>query len=54
MIAITGDVLIKQGNMEQAMQICQKHVAHTLTHTEIGSIGIAVYLDPVNALGLFF
>jgi hypothetical protein len=28
---ITGDLLIKDGSMHQAMQACQKHVAHSRT-----------------------
>ena len=49
---ITGDLLIKDGSMHQAMQACQKHVAHS--RTETGCISHAVYQDTSNALRLFF
>lgn len=52
MIIITGDLLIKEGNMQQALQACQKHVAHS--RTEPGCISHAVYQDPEDALRLFF
>ncbi|GAC18961.1 putative quinol monooxygenase [Paraglaciecola arctica] len=52
MIIITGDLLIKEGHMQQAMQVCQKHVAHS--RTETGCISHAVYQDPENVLRLFF
>tara|TARA_B100000497_G_C7665615_1_gene401282 strand:+ start:727 stop:1020 length:294 start_codon:yes stop_codon:yes gene_type:complete len=52
MIIITGDLLIKKGNMQQAMQISQKHVAHS--RTEPGCISHAVYQDPEDTLRLFF
>ncbi len=52
MMIITGDLLIKDGSMHQAMQACQKHVAHS--RTEIGCIRDAVYQDLGNALRLFF
>lgn len=52
MIIITGDLLIKQGHISQAMQASQKHVAHS--RTEPGCISHAVYQDPENALRLFF
>ena len=52
MIIITGDLLIKEGHMSQAMQASQKHVAHS--RTEPGCISHAVYHDPENDLRLFF
>ncbi|WP_293746047.1 putative quinol monooxygenase [uncultured Paraglaciecola sp.] len=52
MIIITGDLLIKDGHMPQAIQASQKHVAHS--RTEPGCISHAVYQDPENALRLFF
>lgn len=52
MIIITGDLVIKDGSMQDAMQACQKHVAHS--RTEHGCISHAVYQDPENALRLFF
>ena len=52
MIIITGDLLIKQGHIQQAIQASQKHVAHS--RTEPGCISHAVYQDPENALRLFF
>jgi quinol monooxygenase YgiN len=52
MIIITGDLLIKEGHMKQAMQASQKHVAHS--RTEPGCISHAVYQDPEDGLGLFF
>jgi len=52
MIIITGDLLIKDDSMEQAMQACQKHVAHS--RTEPGCISHAVYRDPEDSLRLFF
>jgi quinol monooxygenase YgiN len=52
MIIITGDLLIKDGSMQQAMQACQKHVAHS--RTELGCISHSVYQDPENVLRLFF
>lgn len=52
MIIITGDLLIKAGNMQQALKASQKHVAHS--RTESGCISHAVYQDPENALRLFF
>ena len=52
MIIITGDLLIKQGDMRQAMQACQKHVTHS--RTEPGCVSHAVYQDPENVLRLFF
>lgn len=52
MIIITGDLLIKEGNMQQALQASQKHVAHS--RTEHGCISHAVYQDPEDALRLFF
>ena len=52
MIIITGDLLIKEGHMSQAMQASQKHVAHS--RTEPGCISHAVYQDPENVLRLFF
>ncbi|AGH42479.1 hypothetical protein C427_0369 [Paraglaciecola psychrophila 170] len=52
MIIITGDLLIKDGSMQQAMQACQKHVAHS--RTEPGCISHCVYQDPENGLRLFF
>lgn len=52
MIIITGDLLIKDGSMYQAMQACQKHVAHS--RTEPGCISHAVYQDPEDGLRLFF
>jgi quinol monooxygenase YgiN len=52
MIIITGDLLIKEGSMQDALQASQKHVAHS--RTELGCISHAVYQDPENALRLFF
>ena len=52
MIIITGDLLIKDDSMEQAMQACQKHVVHS--RTEPGCISHAVYRDPEDSLRLFF
>jgi quinol monooxygenase YgiN len=52
MIIITGDLLIKDGHMPQAIQASQKHVTHS--RTEPGCISHAVYQDPENALRLFF
>lgn len=52
MIIVTGDLLIKQGHIPQAMKASQKHVAHS--RTEPGCISHAVYQDPENALRLFF
>ena len=52
MIIITGDLLIKEGNMQQVMQASQKHVAHS--RTEPGCISHAVYQDPEDVLRLFF
>jgi quinol monooxygenase YgiN len=52
MIIITGDLLIKDGSMQQSMQACQKHVAHS--RTEPGCISHSVYQDPENRLRLFF
>jgi quinol monooxygenase YgiN len=52
MIIITGDLLIKEGNMQQVMQASQKHVAHS--RTEPGCISHAVYQDPEDELRLFF
>ncbi|WP_339719433.1 putative quinol monooxygenase [uncultured Paraglaciecola sp.] len=52
MIIITGDLLIKEGTMPQALQAAQKHVAHS--RTEPGCISHAVYQDPENPLRLFF
>jgi quinol monooxygenase YgiN len=52
MIIITGDLLIKEGNMQQAMQACQTHVAHS--RNESGCISHAVYQDPEDVLRLFF
>ena len=52
MIIITGDLLIKAGNMQQALEASQKHVAHS--RTETGCISHAVYQDPENVLRLFF
>ena len=52
MIIITGDLLIKEGNMQQVMQASQKHVAHS--RTDPGCISHAVYQDPENELRLFF
>jgi quinol monooxygenase YgiN len=52
MIIITGDLLIKEGSMQQALKASQKHVAHS--RTEPGCISHAVYQDPENALRLFF
>ena len=52
MIIITGDLLIKDDSMAQAMQACQKHVAHS--RTEPGCISHAVYRDPEDSLRLFF
>ncbi|MBL4630607.1 MAG: antibiotic biosynthesis monooxygenase [Paraglaciecola sp.] len=52
MMIITGDVLIKEGKMQDALQACQKHVAHS--RTEPGCISHAVYQDPENVLRLFF
>jgi quinol monooxygenase YgiN len=37
--------------MHQAMQICQKHVAHL--RKETGCISHAVYQDPENILCIF-
>jgi len=52
MIIITGDLLVKKGNMQEALQASQKHVAHS--RTEQGCISHAVYQDPENSLRLFF
>jgi quinol monooxygenase YgiN len=52
MIIITGDLLIKEGNMQEAMQACQKHVGHS--RSEQGCISHAVYQDPEDSLRLFF
>jgi quinol monooxygenase YgiN len=52
MMIITGDLLIKEDNMQEALQICQKHVAHS--RTEPGCISHAVYQDPDDVLRLFF
>jgi quinol monooxygenase YgiN len=52
MIIITGDLLIKEGLMQQALDVSQKHVAHS--RTEPGCISHAVYQDPENPLRLFF
>jgi quinol monooxygenase YgiN len=52
MIIITGDLLIKDDSMQQAMQACQKHVAYS--RTEPGCISHAVYQDPEDGLRLFF
>lgn len=52
MIIITGDLLVKEGNLQQAMQASQKHVAHS--RTEPGCISHAVYQDPEDTLRLFF
>jgi len=52
MIIITGDLMIKEGHMLQAMQACQKHVAHS--RTEPGCISHGVYQDPEDGLRLFF
>jgi quinol monooxygenase YgiN len=52
MIIITGDLLIKDDSMAQAMQACQKHVTHS--RTEPGCISHAVYQDPEDGLRLFF
>jgi quinol monooxygenase YgiN len=52
MIIITGDLMIKDGSMQQAMQACQKHVAHS--RTEPGCISHSVYQDPENGSHLFF
>ena len=52
MMIITGDLLIKDDSMAQAMQACQKHVVHS--RTEPGCISHAVYQDPEDNLRLFF
>jgi quinol monooxygenase YgiN len=52
MIIITGDLMIKDGCMQQALEVSQKHVAYS--RTEPGCISHAVYQDPENALRLFF
>ena len=52
MMIITGDLMIKEGHMPQAMQTCQKHVAYSLT--EPGCISHGVYQDPEDGLRLFF
>lgn len=52
MIIITGDLLIKKGNMPLALQYAQKHVAQS--RAEAGCISHAVYQDPENPLRLFF
>ncbi|MBU3004929.1 putative quinol monooxygenase [Paraglaciecola arctica] len=52
MIIITGDLLIKKGNMPLALQYAQKHVAQS--RTEAGCISHGVYQDPENPLRLFF
>ena len=52
MVIITGDLLIKEGSMQLAMQASQKHVAHS--RTEPGCISHAVYQDPEDVLRLFF
>ncbi|MFT5839149.1 MAG: quinol monooxygenase YgiN [Flavobacteriales bacterium] len=52
MIIITGDLLIKDGCMQQAIKASQKHVAHS--RTEPGCISHAVYQDPEDILRLFF
>lgn len=52
MMIITGDLLIKDDSMAQAMQACQKHVAHS--RTEPGCISHAVYRDPEDNLRVFF
>lgn len=52
MIIITGDLLLKDGSKQQAMQACQKHVAHS--RTEPGCISHSVYQDPEDGLRLFF
>ncbi|MFT6267266.1 MAG: quinol monooxygenase YgiN [Alphaproteobacteria bacterium] len=52
MIIITGDLLIKDGSMQKAMQTCQKHVAHS--RTEPGYVSHGVYQDPEDSLRLFF
>jgi quinol monooxygenase YgiN len=38
--------------MHQAMQICQKHVAHSRNETDF--ISHTVYQDPENTLCLFY
>lgn len=52
MIIITGDLLIKEGSMKEAMQACQKHVIHS--RSEHGCLSHAVYQDPEDSLRLFF
>jgi quinol monooxygenase YgiN len=52
MMIITGDLLIKDGSMQLAMQACQKHIAHS--RTEPGCISHNVYRDPENGSRLFF
>jgi quinol monooxygenase YgiN len=52
MMIITGDLLIKEGYMQQALQASQKHVAHS--RTESGCISHSVYQDPENTSRLFF
>ena len=51
MIIITGDLLIKDGCMQQAIKASQKHVAHS--RNEPGCISHAVYQDPENILCIF-
>ena len=52
MIIVTGDLLVKDGAIAEALDVCLKHVAYS--RTELGCISHHVYQDPENPLRLFF
>lgn len=52
MMIITGDLMIREGSMPEALVVCQKHVEHS--RQEPGCISHNVYCDPEDSSRLFF